>query len=89
MTFGKKRVHNAADSTPMLQRTLYTALAHRFSRPLPPEAAPDATRKRGWTHKRVSAARLRDAGWAPQYPSWFDALDGDPALVPSILAQIV
>lgn len=83
------RIFNAADSTPMLQRTLYTALASRFSRPLPPEAAPDATRKRGWTHKRVSADRLRDAGWAPQYLSWLDALDGDPALVPSILAQIV
>ena len=78
-------IYNCADSTPMLQRTIYNTLAVRFARPLPPEAAPDAARKRGWTHKRVANARLRAAGWQPRYPSWFDALDHDPALVPSIL----
>ena len=82
------QVLNAADSTPMLQRTLFNELALRFSRPLPREAAPDAGRKRGWTHKRVDAARLRALGWKPQFPSWFDALDADAALIPSILAQL-
>lgn len=82
------RIYNGADSTPMLQRTIYTELARRFARPLPPEAAPDANRKRGWTHKRVDNARLRAAGWQPRFPSWFDALDHDPALVPSILRAI-
>jgi len=81
-------IYNGADSTPMLQRTIYTELARRFARPLPPEAAPDANRKRGWTHKRVDNSRLRAAGWQPRYPSWFDALDHDPALVPSILRAI-
>lgn len=78
-------IYNCADSTPLLQRTIYSTLAARFARPLPPEAAPDAARKRGWTHKRVANTRLCAAGWQPRYPSWFDALDHDPALVPSIL----
>ena len=81
-------IYNAADSTPMLQRTIYQELARRFQRPLPPEAAPDHNRKRGWTHKQVDNSRLRHAGWQPRYPSWFHALDHDPALVPSILAQL-
>ncbi len=79
-------VYNVADSTPMLQRTLYTELARRFVSPLPPEARPDAGRKRGWTHKRVDASRLRALGWSPLFPSWFDALDRDASLVPSVVA---
>jgi nucleoside-diphosphate-sugar epimerase len=82
------KIYNAADSTPMLQRTIYTELSLRFGRPLPPEAPPDTARKRGWTHKRVDASRLRALGWAPRYPSWFDALDEDAALIPSVLAQL-
>jgi nucleoside-diphosphate-sugar epimerase len=82
------RVYNVADGTPMLQRTIYTELSRRFARPLPPEAPPDAGRKRGWTHKRVDASRLRALGWNPRFPSWFEALDGDAALVPSVLAQL-
>jgi len=85
---GDTGIFNAADSTPMLQRTIYDELARRFDRPLPPEAPPDATRKRGWSHKRVDASRLRSLGWQPQFPSWFDALDRDPALIPSVLEQI-
>jgi nucleoside-diphosphate-sugar epimerase len=84
----RSRIFNAADSTPMLQRELYQELARRFSRPLPPEGPPDASRKRGWTHKRVDASRLRALGWQPQFPSWFDALDHDAELVPSIMAQL-
>ena len=82
------QVLNAADSTPMLQRTLFDELARRFARPFPPSAAPDSSRKRGWSHKRVDASRLRALGWAPQFPSWFDALDGDASLIPSVLAQL-
>ena len=68
-------IFNAADSTPMTQRQLYTELARRLARPLPPEGPPALDRKRGWTHKRVSAAKLRGSGWGPAFPSWFDALD--------------
>lgn len=82
------KVFNVADETPMLQRTIYGELARRFSRPLPPEAAPDAGRKRGWTNKRVDASRLRSLGWQPLFPSWFDALDRDAELIPSVLAHL-
>lgn len=85
---GSGRIFNAVDNTPMLQRTIYTELARRFDRPLPPEAPPDTARKRGWTHKRVDAGRLRSLGWNPRFPSWFDALDGDAELIPSVLAQL-
>jgi nucleoside-diphosphate-sugar epimerase len=79
---------NITDSTPLLQREIYTRLAEKFQRPLPPEAAPDTARKRGWTHKQVSNARLRSTGWEPRFPDWFAALDHDSALIPSILAQL-
>lgn len=79
---------NVADLTPLTQRGVYSELARRFDRPIPPEQPPALDRKRGWTHKRVSSRKLTAAGWSPRYPSWFDALDHDPALVPSILAQI-
>ncbi len=81
-------IYNVVDSTPMLQRTIYTELAHRFARPLPPEAAPDHTRKRGWTHKRVDNTRLCAADWQPRFPSWFAALDNDPELIPSVTKQL-
>lgn len=81
-------IYNGADASPMLQRTIYAELTKRFAGPLPPEAVPDHTRKRGWTHKRVDSARLRAAGWEPRFPSWFDALDNDPELVPSIVRQL-
>jgi nucleoside-diphosphate-sugar epimerase len=87
-TDGAGKVYNVSDSTPMLQRTIYGELSRRFDRSPPPEAPPDAGRKRGWTHKRVDAARLRTLGWQPRFPSWFDALDNDSELIPSVLAQL-
>ncbi len=78
------RLFNIADSRPLLQRTVYSYLSQRFHQPLPPEAAPDLERKRGWTHKQVSNARLRDTGWEPLYCDWFHALEHDPDLIPSI-----
>ena len=68
-------LYNAADSTPLLQRTLYQALSARLDLPMPPDAPPDTGRKRGWTHKQVSNSLLRSAGWEPRFPSWLDALD--------------
>jgi nucleoside-diphosphate-sugar epimerase len=85
---GAAGVFNVADHTPMTQRTVYAELARRYQRPLPPAGPPALDRKRGWTHKRVSSRKLSAAGWSPQFPSWFDALDHDPLLVPSVLAQI-
>ena len=69
------RLFNIADSVPLLQRPLFTSLAQRFHLPLPSDAPPDLARKRGWTHKKVSNARLLATGWQPLYPDWFSALD--------------
>lgn len=80
-------IYNVADHTPMTQRTVYAELARRFHRPLPPQGPPAIDRKRGWTHKRVSSAKLTAAGWAPRFPSWFDALDHDPELVKNYSAR--
>ncbi len=85
---GLRGVFNACDLSPMTQRQIYAQLATRFARPLPPEGPPAADRKRGWTHKRVSCAKLAATGWEPRFPSWFHALETDPELVPSVLDQL-
>lgn len=74
-------IYNIADNQPLQQRDLYTRLAERFGRPLPPEGPRSAIRKRAWTSKRVSNAKLCGLGWQPEYPSFFDALEGDAELV--------
>jgi mutator protein MutT len=75
-------VFNLGDSQPLEQLALYSELAARFSLPLPPEGPVNLDRKRGWTHKRVSNARLRSLGWTPRYPDFFTAVAEDPDLVP-------
>lgn len=67
-------VFNVSDSAPMSQRVCYEALALAFDRPVPPSGPRDLGRKRGWTHKRVSNAKLRASGWEPHYPSFLDAV---------------
>ena len=44
-----------------------------FERPLPPTGPRDLDRKRGWTHKRVSNAKLVSTGWQPRFPCFLDA----------------
>lgn len=78
-------VFNVSDDTPISQRALYEWLAKRFDRPVPPTGPIDTNRKRGWTHKRVSNAKLRALGWQPRFPSFFDAVEHDPALVAAVL----
>lgn len=74
-------IFNVNDDTPIMQRDVYARLAERFDRPLPPSGAIDLNRKRGWTNKRVSNARLHALGWQPRYPSFFDAVENDPNLI--------
>jgi nucleoside-diphosphate-sugar epimerase len=81
-------IFNVVDDAPMNQRECFMELSRRFGKPLPPVAEPDTNRKRAWTHKQLSNAKLRAAGWSPRYSSYFEAVDGDPDLVPSILAQV-
>jgi hypothetical protein len=49
-------------------------LAALFQKPLPPSGPKDLDRKRGWTHKQVSNAKLLASGWRPKFPSFADAV---------------
>jgi nucleoside-diphosphate-sugar epimerase len=69
-------VFNASDSTPLSQLECHQGLSRMFDRPLPPSGPRDLNRKRGWTHKRVSNAKLRASGWEPEFPSFLDAAEG-------------
>ena len=74
-------IYNVSDDAPMPQREIYAWLAQRFARPLPPLGPIDPNRKRGWTSKRVSNAKLRALGWQPVFASFFDAVEWQPPLV--------
>ena len=67
-------VYNVCDDTPTTQREIYGWIADFLNRPLPTEGPADLNRKRGWTSKRISNARLRAVGWSPRYPGYRDAL---------------
>ena len=73
-------IFNVSDDRPLAQRELYAWLAQRFDRPQPPSGPVDLDRKRGWTNKRVSNAKLRALGWEPRFPSFFDAVEESPSL---------
>ncbi len=77
---GESGIYNVSDDAPMPQREIYEWLAKRFSMPLPPHGPIDPNRKRGWTSKRVSNAKLRALGWTPQFPGFFDAVEQQPEL---------
>lgn len=88
VTTAQAGIFNVVDDAQMTQRSCLEKLATLFGLPIPETRAPDPLRKRGWSHKSVSNARLRDTGWTPAYPSYFDALQNDPWLASSILAQV-
>lgn len=67
-------IFNVADSVTMTQLEVYQGLAEIFKKDLPPSGPRDLNRKRGWTHKRVSNAKLQATGWEPEYPSFLDAV---------------
>lgn len=71
-------IYNVADSRPRSQLDTFAALARLFDRPLPPRVPRDLDRKRGWTHKQVSNAKLRATGWRPAHPDFLEAA-GDVA----------
>lgn len=66
-------VFNVCDSKPLRQGECYQALSQIFEQPLPPSGPRDMNRKRGWTHKHVSNAKLLEAGWKPRFPCFLDA----------------
>jgi len=67
-------VYNVTDSAPATQSEAYMWLADYFHRPLPSKGEPDPSRKRGWTNKRVSNAKLCGTGWKPVFPAYRDAI---------------
>ncbi len=82
-------IFNVVDDADMTQRACLEKLAPLFNLTVPGIKPPDAARKRGWTHKRVSNAKLRATGWAPRYTDYFAALREDPQLVSSILQLVI
>ena len=69
-------IYNIADSHPRSQVDTFAALAALFDRPMPPSVPRDLNRKRGWTHKQVSNAKLKAAGWKPRHPDFLNAAEG-------------
>lgn len=69
------QIFNVADDTHPTLRELYTWLAERLDKPMPPSAAPDPNRKRGRTSKRVSNAKLKTSGWVPVYADYQDGYE--------------
>jgi nucleoside-diphosphate-sugar epimerase len=66
-------IYNAVDHEPVSQLALFTWLASRLGKPLPPFAPEPAneTRRRGVTNKRVSNTRLKsETGCAFKYPTF-------------------
>ena len=74
-------IYNVTDDTPATQQDVYTWIADYYQQPMPPNGPADLNRKRGWTSKKISNARLRSLGWEPQFSSYKEAL---PQLAASI-----
>ncbi len=79
--FPAGQLFNIADSTPLHQIDCFRGLAKLFHKPLPPTVPRDLNRKRAWTNKRVSNAKLLQSGWSPRFP---DFLQAAPAIAPSL-----
>ena len=69
-------IFNVSDDTPLSQVECHERLSGMFGLPMPPSGPRDMNRKRGWTHKRVSNAKLRGTGWKAEFPSFLDAAEG-------------
>src|SRR6266516_2698361 len=76
------QIYNVVDDQPILQSECYRWLAQRFNRPLPLTGGSTREHKRGDSNKRVSNAKLRRLGWAPQYATFADAME--KSIMPSL-----
>ncbi len=84
-----KGIYNVVDDEPTTQQRCLTQLSEIMGMPSPGNKPLDVNRKRGWTHKQVSNAKLRTAGWIPRFPNYVSAVHQDPDLVSSILAIVL
>jgi nucleoside-diphosphate-sugar epimerase len=63
-------IYNASDDEPVTYLDYYRWCSAFFGVEMPPFGAVKTERKRGMTNKRVSNAKLRETGWAPNFPSF-------------------
>jgi nucleoside-diphosphate-sugar epimerase len=77
----RAQIYNVVDNQPILQSECYRWLAQRLNRPLPSIGKSMGQRKRGDSNKRVSNAKLRRLGWAPQHPTF---AEGMRSILPSL-----
>jgi nucleoside-diphosphate-sugar epimerase len=77
---GSPGIYNVCDDRPSPQFEIYDWLAAKFKMPRPPFGPVDQNRKRGVTNKCVANAKMRGLGWRPKYPSFYDAVENDPAM---------
>jgi nucleoside-diphosphate-sugar epimerase len=68
-------IFNVADNTPVTQLEWFQWVCARLGRPVPPFVPRDLNRKRAWTSKKVSNAKLRSMGWSPEYPSFREGVE--------------
>jgi nucleoside-diphosphate-sugar epimerase len=80
------QIFNIVEDEPMLQGDCYRWLAQRLNRPLPPIGQSQRQSKRGGANKRVSNSKLRQLGWAPQFPTFADAME--KSILPSFAMNI-
>jgi len=71
----KGEIFNVSETSPKNQLDTLQWLADHDGKPLPESVPRDLNRKRGWTHKTVSSAKLVSKGWSPQYASFTDAVE--------------
>jgi nucleoside-diphosphate-sugar epimerase len=70
-----KGLFNVVDNEPVTQLEWFQWVCGRLERPLPAFAPRDLNRKRAWTSKQVSNAKLRSIGWIPRYPSFREGVE--------------
>jgi nucleoside-diphosphate-sugar epimerase len=66
---------NVVDNCPVSQLEWFRWVAQRAGKAMPPPGPRDLTRKRAWTNKRVSNAKLRGLGWEPAFPSFREGIE--------------
>jgi nucleoside-diphosphate-sugar epimerase len=69
------QIYNVTDDLPMRLSECYQWLAEKLQRPLAAAGTVPVARKRGNSNKRVSNAKLREAGWDPVFSSFMAGME--------------
>jgi nucleoside-diphosphate-sugar epimerase len=68
-------IFNVVDDYPVSQLEWFTWVCQRAGKPIPPFGPRNFARKRAWTNKKVSNAKLRHLGWKPSVPSYREGIE--------------